>query len=44
VWENDIDKARARHVLNLDSDYRFVPASTDHDNDNTAHANPAHAV
>jgi aerobic C4-dicarboxylate transport protein len=43
VWENDIDKARARHVLNLDSDYRFVPASTDHDN-NTAHANPAHAV
>ena len=43
VWENDIDKARARHVLNLDSDYRFVPASTDHD-DNASHANPAHAV
>ena len=43
VWENDIDKARARRVLNLDSDYRFVPASTDQDN-GASHANPAHAV
>ncbi|ALP61979.1 C4-dicarboxylate transporter DctA [Paraburkholderia caribensis] len=43
VWENDIDKARARRVLNLDSDYRFVPATTDRD-DNASHANPAHAV
>ncbi len=43
VWENDIDKARARRVLNLDSDFRFVPASTDLDGE-TGHANPAHAV
>ncbi|ALL64062.1 Na+/H+-dicarboxylate symporter [Paraburkholderia caribensis MBA4] len=43
VWENDIDKARARRVLNLDSDYRFVPASNDQDN-GASHANPAHAV
>jgi aerobic C4-dicarboxylate transport protein len=43
VWENDIDKARARRVLNLDSDYRFVPAVTDLDEE-AGHANPAHAV
>ncbi|MEM5343870.1 C4-dicarboxylate transporter DctA [Paraburkholderia azotifigens] len=43
VWENDIDKARARRVLNLDSDFRFVPASIDLDGE-TGHANPAHAV
>ncbi|MBN3759084.1 C4-dicarboxylate transporter DctA [Paraburkholderia sp. Tr-20389] len=43
VWENDIDKARARRVLNLDSDLRFVPTSTDLEGE-TGHANPAHAV
>jgi aerobic C4-dicarboxylate transport protein len=43
VWENDIDKARAHRVLNLDSDYRFVPTSTDL-GEEAGHANPAHAV
>src|SRR6201999_2299820 len=43
VWENDIDKARAHRVLNLDSDFRFVPASPEID-DAAGHANPAHAI
>ncbi|MEI5999260.1 C4-dicarboxylate transporter DctA [Paraburkholderia bengalensis] len=43
VWENDIDKARARRVLNLDSEYRFVPTRTDLD-DEAGPVNPAHAV
>ncbi|SMG57222.1 C4-dicarboxylate transporter DctA [Paraburkholderia susongensis] len=29
VWENDIDKARARRVLNRDAALRYVPASDD---------------
>ncbi|WP_321917775.1 C4-dicarboxylate transporter DctA [Paraburkholderia sp. J11-2] len=35
VWEHDIDKVRARRVLNLDEGFRFVPAG-DSDTD-TAH-------
>ncbi|TAL98366.1 MAG: C4-dicarboxylate transporter DctA [Paraburkholderia sp.] len=43
VWENDIDKARARRVLNQDAELRFVPAgaeSTPH----PASGEPAHAI
>ncbi|CAG4885941.1 C4-dicarboxylate transporter DctA [Paraburkholderia saeva] len=29
VWENDIDKVRARRVLNQDAELRFVPAGDD---------------
>jgi aerobic C4-dicarboxylate transport protein len=27
VWENDIDRARAKRVLDQDAEYRFVPAA-----------------
>jgi aerobic C4-dicarboxylate transport protein len=27
VWEKDIDRARAKRVLDQDAEYRFVPAA-----------------
>jgi aerobic C4-dicarboxylate transport protein len=43
VWEKDIDKARARRVLNLEKDYLFVPAATGIDEE-TGAPSPAHAI
>ncbi len=43
VWENDIDKARARRVLNQDADLRFVPASAE-STPRPASGEPAHAI
>jgi aerobic C4-dicarboxylate transport protein len=48
VWERDIDKARAKRVLNFEAGYRYVPAGADeadaHAGDVAPGANPAHAL
>ncbi|WP_321934293.1 MULTISPECIES: C4-dicarboxylate transporter DctA [unclassified Paraburkholderia] len=48
VWEHDIDKVRARRVLNLDEGFRFVPAGdsdtdTVHGEDSALGGKHAHA-
>ncbi|MEM5399533.1 C4-dicarboxylate transporter DctA [Paraburkholderia unamae] len=48
VWEHDIDKARARRVLNLDEGFLYVPAgdsdaATAHDEDGALGGKHAHA-
>ncbi|MCP3722145.1 C4-dicarboxylate transporter DctA [Paraburkholderia sp. CNPSo 3272] len=48
VWEHDIDKARARRVLNLDEGFLYVPAGdtdadTAHGEDNALGGKHAHA-
>jgi aerobic C4-dicarboxylate transport protein len=43
VWENDIDKARARRVLNRDAAYLYVPAGEETEAAPVS-GDPAHAV
>ncbi|MEX3954236.1 C4-dicarboxylate transporter DctA [Paraburkholderia sp. EG287B] len=48
VWEHDIDKARARRVLNLDEGFLYVPAGDSdadaaHGEDGALGGKPAHA-
>ena len=43
VWENDIDKARARRVLNRDAAYLYVPAGEETE-PTPVSGDPAHAV
>ncbi|HXZ08843.1 MAG TPA: C4-dicarboxylate transporter DctA, partial [Paraburkholderia sp.] len=43
VWENDIDKVRARRVLDLDPELRYVPAGDAPAGSDVAGA-PAYAV
>ena len=48
VWEHDIDKARAKRVLNLDEGFLFVPAGdsdvdTAHGDDSALGGKHAHA-
>ena len=43
VWENDIDKARARRVLNRDAAYLYVPAGEETEAALVS-GDPAHAV
>jgi aerobic C4-dicarboxylate transport protein len=45
VWEHDIDRERAKHVLNLDEGFLFVPAGDDDAGEIVAHGGkPAHAI
>ena len=44
VWENDIDKARARRVLNREADYLYVPAGEEEVDAAPVSADPAHAI
>jgi aerobic C4-dicarboxylate transport protein len=43
VWENDIDKARARSVLNREAAFLYVPAGGETDVPGVS-ADPAHAI
>ena len=43
VWENDIDKARARRVLNRDAAYLYVPAGEETEAAPVS-GDPAHAI
>ncbi|SDH49468.1 C4-dicarboxylate transporter DctA [Paraburkholderia phenazinium] len=43
VWENDIDKARARSVLNREAAFLYVPAGEETDVPGVS-ADPAHAI
>ncbi|KNH06732.1 Na+/H+-dicarboxylate symporter [Candidatus Burkholderia brachyanthoides] len=43
VWENDIDRARAKRVLDQDAEYRFVPAAPESTHGTNGHEG-AHAV
>jgi aerobic C4-dicarboxylate transport protein len=43
VWENDIDRVRARRVLNQDAELRFVPAG-DESAPHAVSGAPAHAI
>ncbi|MGF6776524.1 C4-dicarboxylate transporter DctA [Paraburkholderia sp. GAS334] len=42
VWENDIDKVRARRVLDQDAELRFVPGGDE--NAGSAAGEPAHVI
>jgi aerobic C4-dicarboxylate transport protein len=44
VWENDIDKVRARRVLNRETDYLYVPAGEEDADATPVSADPAHAI
>ena len=44
VWENDIDKVRARRVLNREADYLYVPAGEEPVDGAPLSADPAHSV
>jgi aerobic C4-dicarboxylate transport protein len=44
VWENDIDKARARRVLNREAAYLYVPAGEEEADAAPVSADAAHAV
>ena len=43
VWENDIDKARARSVLNRDAEFLYVPAGEETNLPGVS-GDPAHAI
>jgi aerobic C4-dicarboxylate transport protein len=43
VWENDIDKARARRVLNREAAYLYVPAGEETEAAPVS-GDPAHAI